>query len=165
MGRGRKWRESLYFSFPLSPSITPRALFFPLPSLRRTQRGLCGEERWRAVTFDIDHIHIKVAHKLQARPFPRLQVSYRLPFTFSLWDVPEAYRQSMPPSNVVTKGSALHCDCNVRWLKEWLLDKNLGDITCASPAKVTGVSVTKLKEKHLVCGMFYKLSSLSLTRK
>ncbi|CAH3019966.1 unnamed protein product, partial [Porites evermanni] len=68
-----------------------------------------------------------------------------------LWDVPEAYRQSMPPSNVVTKGSALHCDCNVRWLKEWLLDKNLGDITCASPAKVTGVSVTKLKEKHLVC--------------
>lgn len=68
-----------------------------------------------------------------------------------LWDVPEAYRQSMPPSDVVTKGSALHCDCNVRWLKEWLLDKNLGDITCASPAKVKGVSLTKLKEKHLVC--------------
>lgn len=60
----------------------------------------------------------------------------------------------MPPSDVVTKGSALHCDCNVRWLKEWLLDKNLGDITCASPAKVKGVSVTKLKERHLVCGMF-----------
>ena len=71
----------------------------------------------------------------------------------------------MPPSDVITKGSALHCDCNVRWLKEWLLDKSLGDITCASPAKVKGVSVTKLKEKHLVCGMFYKISSLSLTRK
>ena len=71
----------------------------------------------------------------------------------------------MPPSDVVTKGSALHCDCNVRWLKEWLLDKNLEDITCASPAKVKGVSVTKLKEKHLVCGMLYKFSPLSLTRK
>ena len=40
----REWREPL-FSLPTSNG-SPRALFFFLPSLPTTQRGLCGEESW-----------------------------------------------------------------------------------------------------------------------
>lgn len=74
--------------------------------------------------------------------------------SFSLWDVPEAYRQSMTPSVALTRGSGLHCNCNVRWLKDWLLERGLNDITCATPTKLAGVMVTQLKERDFDCGRF-----------
>ena len=78
----------------------------------------------------------------------------RYSFLFSLWDVPEAYRQSMPESEAKTRGSGLHCDCNVRWLKDWLAEKKLGDMTCATPPSLTGVMVSQLQARHFVCGTF-----------
>lgn len=69
-----------------------------------------------------------------------------------LWDVPEAYRVSLKPNAVKSRGSGLHCDCNARWLKAWLLERKLADITCASPAHLTGVTVTKLRDRDFVCG-------------
>lgn len=68
-----------------------------------------------------------------------------------LWDVPEAYRQTMPQSTALTRGSGLHCDCNARWLKDWLLERGLNDITCATPTKLAGVMVTNLKERDIDC--------------
>lgn len=69
-----------------------------------------------------------------------------------LWDVPEAYRVSLKPSAAKTRGSGLHCDCNARWLKAWLLERKLDDITCATPAHLTGTTVTKLRDSDFVCG-------------
>ena len=60
----------------------------------------------------------------------------------------------MPQSAALTKGSGLHCDCNVRWLKDWLLERGLNDITCATPIKLAGVMVTQLKERDFNCGRF-----------
>lgn len=74
--------------------------------------------------------------------------------SFSLWDVPEAYRQTMPPSAALTRGSGLHCDCNARWIKDWILERGLNDITCATPTKLAGVMVTQLKERDFSCGKF-----------
>lgn len=71
-----------------------------------------------------------------------------------LWDVPEAYRVSLKPSAAKTRGSGLHCDCNARWLKAWLLERKLDDITCATPAHLTGATVTKLRDSDFVCGTF-----------
>lgn len=89
-----------------------------------------------------------------APPTRRRDVYVCCPVSFSLWDVPEAYRQNMPPSAAKTKGSGLHCDCNARWLKDWLQEKKLGDMTCASPPSLTGVMVTQLQARHFVCGKF-----------
>lgn len=68
-----------------------------------------------------------------------------------LWDVPEAYRQSVPPAASKTKGSGLHCDCNARWLKDWVMEKKMGEMTCASPPSLSGVLVTQLDANHFAC--------------
>ncbi len=65
----------------------------------------------------------------------------------------------MTPNATLTRGSALHCDCNVRWLKDWLLERVLDDITCATPPRLTGVMVTKLEARDFVCGKLLNLTS------
>ena len=79
----------------------------------------------------------------------------------SVWDVPEAYRQSMPPTARKTKGSRLNCDCNARWLRDWLIERELGDITCAFPSSLSGVSVTQLDVRHFVCGRLFNCLKLN----
>lgn len=65
----------------------------------------------------------------------------------------------MTPNATLTRGSGLNCDCNVRWLKDWLLERDLDDVTCATPPRLTGVMVTKLKERDFVCGKLFNLTS------
>ena len=79
----------------------------------------------------------------------------------SVWDVPEAYRQSMPPTAKKTKGSRLNCDCNARWLRDWLIETELGDITCAFPSSLSGVSVAQLDVRHFVCGRLFNCLKLN----
>lgn len=92
------------------------------------------------------HLFFNNIHFLAKGTFDHLKSLSRL-----VWDVPEAYRQSMPPTAKKTKGSRLNCDCNARWLRDWLIERELGDITCAFPSSLSGVSVAQLDVRHFVC--------------
>lgn len=52
------------------------------------------------------------------------------------------------------RGSGFYCDCNVCWLKDWLLERGLNDMICVIFVKLVGVMVINLKERDFDCGRF-----------
>ena len=55
-------------------------------------------------------------------------------------------------------GNRLLCDCNVRWLKDWLLKTRVGGATCYAPPRLNGVAVTQLNESDFKCSKHISLS-------
>lgn len=54
-------------------------------------------------------------------------------------------------------GNPLHCDCHLRWLKQWLIKNYDYDLikflqwTCASPKKLFGKQLTMIDEQEMIC--------------
>ena len=54
-------------------------------------------------------------------------------------------------------GNPLHCDCHLRWLKQWLIKNYDYDLikflqwTCATPMKVFGKQLTIIDEQDMIC--------------
>lgn len=54
-------------------------------------------------------------------------------------------------------GNPLHCDCHLRWLKQWLIKNYDYDLikflqwTCASPKKLVGKQLTMIDEQEMIC--------------
>jgi len=66
------------------------------------------------------------------------------------------------------KSNNLHCDCNIKWLKDWLSDNNnKSPIYCESPLYLKGWNVTSVEEKFLKCenihASVHPMSSYALT--
>jgi hypothetical protein len=54
-------------------------------------------------------------------------------------------------------GNPLHCNCHLRWLKQWLVKNYDYDLikflqwTCASPSKLAGKQLTLIEEPEMIC--------------
>jgi Leucine-rich repeat (LRR) protein len=54
-------------------------------------------------------------------------------------------------------GNPLHCDCHLRWLKQWLIQNYDYDLmkflqwTCATPIKLLGRQLTIIDEQEMIC--------------